>query len=130
MAKGIGAVVVMATLILALSVLTSVGYVAGLDSDLAVDVSSQNADVQQAAEQLTSVEFGEGRSSAILQGPLAAVTPVVRIFQTLQAVLLNTSGVLQLLYGAPKPAADAVQLIGQIAFVVTGIYLIRSGSPI
>ena len=130
MAKGIGAVVVMATLVLALSVLVSTGYVAGLDSDLAVDVSSQNADVEQAADQLTSVEFGEGRSSAILQGPLAAVTPVVRIFQTFQAVLLNTSGVIQLLYGAPKAAADAVQLIGRIAFVVTGIYLIRSGSAI
>lgn len=129
MAKGVGAVAVIAALVLSLSVLSGVGYIAGLDSDLAVDVSSQNEDVQNAANQLTSVEFGEGRSSAILQGPLAAVTPVVRIFQTFTAVIFNTSGVLQLLYGIPAVAADAVEWMARLAFTVALVYLIRSGTP-
>lgn len=130
MAKGVGVVAVIAALVLSLSVLSGVGYIAALDSDLSVDVSSQNEDVQNAANQLTSVEFGEGRSSAILQGPLAAVTPVVRIFQGFTAVVFNTSGVIQLLYGVPPIVGDSIEWMARLAFTVALVYLIRSGSPI
>jgi len=37
-----------------------------------MDVSSQNEDVQNAAEELKGIDYDEDRSSAILQGPLAA----------------------------------------------------------
>jgi len=130
MPKGIGAVMVIAALILSLTILTGTGWVAGLGGDLEVDATTANADVQRAADQLTGVEFGEGRSAAILQGPLAAVTPVVRIFQTFTAVLFNTSGVIQLLYGVGPTVGDSVELFGRLAFLVTLGYLIRSGSPV
>jgi len=95
-----------------------------------VDAAGQNADVQQAAEQLDGIEFAEGRSSSILQGPLAVVTPVVGIMQTFTAVIGNTSGILQLLFGLPAVAADAIEVLFRIAMLVTLIYLIRSGSPV
>jgi len=126
--RGIGAFVLVLGLILSMTVLGGLGYYASLSADL--DVTGQNADVQRAADQLSGISFGEGRSSAILQGPLAAVTPVVGIFQTFTTVLGNTSGVLQLLFGLPKVAADAFELLFRMAMLITIGYLIRSGSPV
>lgn len=128
MPKGIGAVIVLVALILAMSVLGSMGYYAALGADL--DVESQNQDVQDAAESLSGIGFGEGRSDSILQGPLAAVVPAIGFFQTLTTILGNTSGVVQLLFGAPQPVGDAIELIARIVMLVTAIYLIRSGSPV
>jgi len=128
MARGVAAFVFIGSLILSMTILGGMGYYADLGVD--VDAAGQNADVQQAAEQLDGIEFGEGRSSSILQGPLAVVTPVVGIMQTFTAVIGNTSGVLQLLFGLPPVAADAIELLFRIAMLVTLVYLIRSGSPV
>jgi len=128
MARGIAAFVFVVSLIFSMTILGGIGFYASLGVD--VDVESQNEDVKQAAEQLQGIEFGEGRSSAILQGPLAAVTPVIRIIQTFTTVIMNTSGVIQLLYGLPAIAADMIELMFRIAMLVTVAYMIRSGSPV
>lgn len=128
MARGIAAFIFVASLIFSMSILGGVGFYASLGID--VDADSQNEDVQDAAEQLDGIEFGEGRSSSILEGPLAVVTPVVSIIQTFSTVLGNTSGVLQLLFGLPEIAADTIELVFRIAMLVTIAYIIRSGSPV
>jgi len=128
MARGIGAFIFIVSLIFSMTILGGVGFYA--EMGVAVDTTGQNEDVRSAAEQLDGIEFAEGRSSSILEGPLAAVTPVVSIFQTFTAVLGNTSGVLQLLYGIPKVAADTIELLFRIAMLVTIAYIIRSGSPV
>lgn len=128
MPRGTAAFVVLAALVMSMTVLSGLGFYAEMGAE--VDVSGQNEDVQAAADQLSGIEFGEGRSSAILQGPLAAVVPVVRIFQSFTTVLGNTSGVIQLLYGAPKIVADQIELLFRIMMLVTIAYAIRSGSPV
>jgi hypothetical protein len=126
--RGVGAFVVIASLIMAMTLLSGIGYYSALGADL--DADSHNADVQNAADELNSVGFGEDRSSSILEGPLAVVTPVVGIFQTFSTVVTNTSGVIQLLYGLPAGAADIIELLFRVAMVVSLLYLIRSGAPV
>jgi len=128
MPRGIGAFIFVVSLIFSMSILGGLGFYATLG--ITVDVENSNEDVAAAAEELNGIEFAEGRSSSILQGPLAAVTPVVTIFQTFTTVLFNTSGVLQLLYGLPKIAADTIELLFRIAMLVTIAYVVRSGSPV
>jgi hypothetical protein len=130
MARGVAAFVFVGSLILSMTILGGVGYYASLDAGVNTDLSGQNADVQAAANQVENITFGEGRSSSILQGPLAVVTPVVGILQTFTAVLKNTSGLLQLLYGLPPVAADQIEVLFRLAMLVTIVYLIRSGSPV
>lgn len=128
MARGITAFVFIVALILSMSILGSVGYYAEMHIDM--DVEGQNQDVEEAADQLSGIEFGEGRSGSILQGPLAVVTPVVSGYQVFSGVLGNTSGVLQLLYGLPKGVADTLEMMFRLVMFITLIYLIRSGSPV
>jgi len=128
MPRGITAAVFVISLIFSMTILGGVGFYAMLG--VQIDAESYNEDVQRAADELQGIEYGEGRSSSILQGPLAAITPVVTIFQTFTTVLTNTSGVLQLLYGLPPVAADAIETFFRLAMVVTIGYLIRSGSPV
>jgi hypothetical protein len=128
MPRGIGAVVVIVSLILSMSVLGGVGFYALLGAD--VSAESQNQDVQNAADQLGSISFAEDRSNSILEGPLAVVTPVIGIFKTFITVIRNTSGVLQLLYGVGPVVGDAVELMFRMALLVTIGYAVRSGSGI
>lgn len=128
MARGIAAAIVLASLIFAMTVLSGVGYYGALGADLSVE--GQNEDVQAAAEELSGIGFGEGRSDSILQGPLASVVPAVGLFQTFVTVIGNTSGVLQLLYGLPPVVADTIQLFARLVGLATAIYLLRSGSPV
>jgi hypothetical protein len=128
MPRGTFAFVVVASLVLSMTLLNGLGYYALMGAE--IDVSGQNKDVQAAADNLDGIEFGEGRSSAILQGPLAAVVPFVRIFQSFTTVLGNTSGVVQLLYGVPPAVADPIEVVFRLMMLVTIGYGIRSGSPI
>jgi len=128
MPRGITAAVFVISLIFSMTILGGVGFYAMLG--VQIDAESYNEDVQRAADELQGIEYGEGRSSSILEGPLAAITPVVTIFQTFTTVLTNTSGVLQLLYGLPPVAADTIETFFRLAMVVTIGYLIRSGSPV
>jgi len=123
MAKGIAAFVFLVSLIFSITILSGLGFYAQLG--VSADVETHNEDVQNAAENLEGIEYDEDRSPPILQGPLAAVIPVVEILQTFTTVLGNTSGVLQLLFGAPEVVADTVELFFRITMLVTIAFLIR-----
>lgn len=125
MARGIGAFIVMTALVLSITVLSGMGYYASMSAGADLDVSGQNQDVQQAADQLDGINYGEDRSNAILQGPLAAVVPFIEILQVLSAVLGNTSGVIQLLFGAPPVVADNIERLFRLAMLITIAFGIR-----
>jgi hypothetical protein len=128
MARGITAFIFVVALVFSMTILSSVGYFAAFD--IQIDAESHNEDVVNAAAELDGIEFGEGRSGSILEGPLAAITPVVGVFQTFTTVILNTSGVLQLLYGLPAAVADTIELFGKIAMLITMMFVIRSGASV
>jgi len=128
MPRGIGAFIFIISLIFSMTILGGLGFYSALG--ISVDAEGQSNDAQAAAEELDGISFAEGRSSSILEGPLAVVTPVVSIFQTLTTVIGNTSGVLQLLYGLPVIVADTIETLFRIAMIVTIAYVIRSGSPV
>lgn len=127
-ARGISAFIFLSSLVFSMTILSGVGFYALLGADL--DVSSQNADVQNAADQLGEQSFAEGRSSSILEGPLATVAPFIDILQTFVTVIGNTSGVIQLLYGVPAVIADQIGRLFKISMLVTIAYAIRAGSPV
>lgn len=128
MARGIAAAMVLVAMILSMTVLSGLGYYAELGADL--NVEGQNEDVVAAAEQLSGIGFGEGRSDSILQGPLASVVPAVGLFTSFVTVIGNTSGVLQLLFGLPPVVADNIETFARLVMLVTALYLVRSGSPV
>lgn len=123
MGRGIAAFVFMTSLILAMSVLSGVSYYEELGAEL--DPDTANDDVVAANDALSGIDYNEDRSNSILQGPLAAVVPVVGILQTIKAVVANTSGVLQLLYGIPPAVADPIETIFRLAMGLTIVYLAR-----
>ena len=127
MARGIAAFVMIASLILSMGILGGIGYYAELGVQYGID--GQNEDVQAAADDLSGVDYDEDRSPSILQGPLAAVIPFVDGFLALKAIIGNTSGVLQLLFGLPAVVADSLQLFFRIAMLVTLYFAVR-GSPL
>lgn len=127
-ARGISAFIFLVSLVFSMTILNGIGFYALMGADL--DISSTNQDVQNAANQLGEQSFGEGRSSSILEGPLATVAPAINIFQSFVTVILNTSGVIQLLYGLPAIVADQIERLFKFAILVTIVYLIRSGSPV
>lgn len=111
------------SLILAITVLSGLGYYAEMGVEASAE--SQNKDVQLAAENLDGIEFDEDRSSSILQGPLAALIPAANLLMAFVTILSNTSGVLQLLFGAPVVVADTVELLFRIAMLITIAFFIR-----
>lgn len=115
-------------LVLSMSILGGIGYYSSIGVE--IDPDSHNDDVVAAADNLDAVEFGEGRSDSILEGPLAAITPAVGIFQGFTTVVTNTSGLLQLLFGLPAIVADTIETFFRIAMLVTLVYLIRSGGSV
>lgn len=123
MARGIAAFVFVTSLIFSMSILGGLGFYASMGVE--VDASTHSADAERAADSLDGIEFGEGRSSSILEGPLAVVTPVVDVLNTFVTVLDNTSGVLQLLYGLPPVVADTIQSMFRIAMLVTLAFMVR-----
>lgn len=127
--RGVGAAVVIVSLVLSMSVLSSLGYYALL-GDRQYDVSGQNEDVQRAASELRNISYGEGGGNAFFEGPLAAVQPAVDMLSTLRTVVFNTSGVMQFLFGLPAAAADAIATVFRLALMITMAYLIRSGAPV
>ncbi len=135
MPRGIGAAIFVISLIMSMSILAGLGYYGSIGRGQ-IDASSHNDDVKDAAKVLNSsaedggIGFAEGRSSSILQGPLAAVTPVISIAMTIVTVIGNTSGVIQLLFGIPAPIADIIEMFFRISMLVTILYMIRSGSPV
>lgn len=123
MARGIAAFVMVFSLLASMTILSGLGYYADLGAE--VDPETHNEDVANAAENLQGIEYDEDRSPPILQGPLAAVIPVVEILQTFTTVIFNTSGLLQLLFGLPAVVADTIELLFRIAMLLTIAFLIR-----
>lgn len=123
MARGIAAFVFVVSLVFSMTILGGVGFYAELGAE--IDASTHSDDAEAAAENLEGIEYDEDRSPPILQGPLAAVIPVIEIVQTLTTVLFNTSGVLQLLFGVPEVVADTVELFFRATMLITIAFLIR-----
>lgn len=124
MARGVAAAVFLVSLVLSMTILSGIGYYATL-GEAEIDASSQNEDVKQAADELEGIDYDEDRSSAILQGPLAGVIPAIDMLLTLKTIIGNTSGVIQLLFGAPAVVADAIQTFFRLALLITVGFLIR-----
>lgn len=123
MVRGIGAVVFLMSLIFSITILSGLGFYAQIG--ISASAESHNDDVQDAADQLEGIEFDEDRSPSILRGPLAAVIPAVDLLMAFATVLGNTSGVIQLLFGAPVVVADTIQLLFRIAMLITAAFFIR-----
>lgn len=123
MARGVTAAIFIASLVFSMSILSGLGFYALLGAD--IDVSSQNEDVEAAASELQGIDYNEDRSPSILEGPLAAVIPAIDVLLVFRTVIGNTSGVVQLLFGAPEIVADTVETFFQLSLLVTIIFAIR-----
>lgn len=119
MAKGIAAFFVVLAVILAISVLSGVGYFA----EWHVDYGSQNADddVQSAADALTSPTATDTGGTALVEfttGPANAL-------QAGWTVIGNTSGLVKLLFGLPDIIANTIELFVRIIFGISFLAFLR-----
>lgn len=123
MARGIAAAIFLASLVLSMTVLSTLGFYSQMGTE--IDVDGQNEDVKDAAAALYDVDYGEDRDPSILEGPLASVVPGTDMLITLRTIVGNTSGVVQLLFGAPEVVGDTVQIMFQLALFITIAGFIR-----
>lgn len=121
--KGLAAFISVTALILTMSALSGLGVYDALGVGYGLESADQ--DVQAAADALMRVDYQEGGSDAVLQGPLAAVRGVVATLQTIRAVLFNTSGILKLLFGAPGPIAEMIERFFQISYGLFTVLAVR-----
>lgn len=123
MSKGIFAFVVMTGLILAISILSGIGFY----DNLALDYSSQGMDddVQSAADALTSQEATDTGGTAVVE----FTTGAANVLQVGWEVVSNTSGVLKLLFNLPDAVADPFETFFQIAYGLTFAGFIRGVMP-
>lgn len=119
MAKGIVAFVIVTAIILAMSIMSGLGFYAALNVDY---TDSADDDVQQAADALVGQEAADKSSGSVLQD---FTTSSGRTLATAWQVIANLSGILQLLLGLPEVLADALQRFFQITFGVTFAAFIR-----
>lgn len=119
MAKGIAAFVVVLAPILAISVLSGIGYFDAWHVDYGG--TGADADVQAAVDALTNQEATDRGGSAIVE----FTTGSANALQTGWQVISNTSGVLKLLFGLPDVLAQTVETLFQIAFGITFLGFIR-----
>lgn len=119
MAKGIAAFIVVLAPILAISVLSGVGYYSNLHVNYGA--RGADADVQAAAHALTNQEATNEGGSVFVEFTTSAATT----FQSFWQVITNTSGVLKLLFGMPNSVAQKAQLLFQIAFGISFAGFIR-----
>lgn len=119
MAKGIAAFVIVLTPVLAISILSGVGYYDALDVSYGDTAADQ--DVQNAANALQNAQASDTGGSAIVEFTTGAATAL----QSAWTVIGNTSGVLKLLFNVPNVLAGQLQLFFQIIFGLTFIGFIR-----
>lgn len=119
MAKGIAAFVVILAPVLAISVLSGIGYYSHLHVDY--DNTGASSDVQAAADALANQEATDTGGSAIVE----FTTGAANTFQSFWQVISNTSGVVKLLFGAPDSVAQQIELIFRIAFGISFAGFIR-----
>jgi len=119
MSKGIFAFVTVVALILAMGMLSGIGYFAGLEMEV-----PQNADddVQNAADALVGQEATDRSGGSVLQDfTTAGATSIATGWQ----VIANLSGILQLLLLLPEVVADTFERMFQITFGLTFAFFIR-----
>ena len=121
--KGLAAFIAMTALIMTMGALSGLGVYDALGVGYGLESADQ--DVQAAADALMQVDYQEGGSDAVLQGPLAAVRGPVAALQSIRSMLFNTSGVLKLLFGAPGPIAEMVERFFQISYGLATILFVR-----
>lgn len=119
MAKGIAAFVVVLAPVLAISVLSGVGYFDTWNVDYGG--TGADADVQAAVDALTNQQATDRGGSAIVE----FTTGSANALQSAWQVISNTSGVLKLLFPVPDVLANTVQIVYQIAFGITFAGFIR-----
>ena len=119
MAKGIVAFIVCVAFILAISILSGLGYYA----DMGVQYSeNSDADVQAAADAMTGQTASDQSGGSVLQD---FTTSAGRTLSTGWQVIANLSGILKMLYGAPDVVASAMQTMFQIVFGISFAAFIR-----
>ena len=119
MAKGIVAFIVCVAFILAISILSGLGYYA----DMGVQYSeSADADVQAAADAMTGQTASDQSGGSVLQD---FTTSAGRTLATGWQVIANLSGILKMLYGAPDVVASSMQTMFQIVFGISFAAFIR-----
>lgn len=119
MSKGIAAFVIVMAVIMSISVLSGIGYYNSLN----IDYSNQgyNEDVQAAADAMTSQSASNTGASVYTDFTVGAGNTLATAWQ----VLSNTSGVIQLLFNAPKILADTLQTLFQITFGISFAGFVR-----
>ena len=119
MAKGIVAFIICVAFILAISILSGLGYYA----DMNVQYSdSADADVQAAADAMTGQTASDQSGGSVLQD---FTTSAGRTLSTGWQVIANLSGILKMLYGAPDVVASSMQTMFQIVFGISFAAFIR-----
>lgn len=119
MAKGIVAFVVVLAFIMSLSMLSGIGFYEKMNVDYS---TSADADVQRAADAMVGQEASDKSGGSVLQD---FTTSAGRTLGTAWQVIANLGGILEMLFGAPDPIADTLQLFFQIIFSVTFAAFIR-----
>ena len=119
MSKGIVAFMVCVAFILAISIVSGLGYYA----DMNVQYSdSADADVQAAADAMTGQTASDQSGGSVLQD---FTTRAGRTLSTGWQVIANLSGILKMLYGAPDVVASSMQTMFQIVFGISFAAFIR-----
>lgn len=118
MSKGIAAFVIVLSVIMAISMLSGIGYY----SELRVNYDAgYNDDVAAAADVLVGQEASNTGSSVFTDFTVGGANALRTAWQ----VLANTSGVLQLLFGLPPAVADPLERFFQLIFGLTFAGFVR-----
>lgn len=119
MAKGIAAFVTVTAFVLAISVMSGLGFYASMGVSYTDDA---DADVQNAADALVNQEgASQSQDNPIEDFTTSAGNTLRAGFQ----VVANLSGILKMLFGVPGVLAQAIQRIFQITYGITFAAFIR-----
>ncbi|TQQ78604.1 hypothetical protein EGH24_13865 [Halonotius terrestris] len=119
MAKGIVAFFSVVALILAISMLSGIGFYQTLQVEYD---SGADADVQAAADAMVGQEATDQSSDSVLQD---FTTSAGRTLATGWQVIANLGGILKLLFGVPDVLATTIQTFFQMVFGVSFAAFIR-----
>jgi len=119
MAKGIVAFFMTVFFILSISMLSGVGFYAGMNIDYA---ETGDEDVQNAADAMIGQTASDQSSGSVLQD---FTTSAGRTLSTGWQVIANLDGILEMLFGLPDAIADPIRVAFQMWFSITFAAFIR-----
>lgn len=119
MAKGIAAFVIVTAIIMSMSILSGLGFYAGMGVDYE---ASANDDVQSAADVLVGQNATDRAGGSVLQD---FTTSGATTLATAWQVISNLSGILQLLFSLPAVLTDKIQTFFQLVYGITFAAFIR-----